>query len=113
MNQYIDTMFWSSTDDKDQPMDKNYTAGDLSAEAKAQIQKDCETFLDKAGDIIYEDYSQAGHDFWLTRNGHGAGFWDGQWDHLGKEVVKQLVRLSKSFGEQDLYIGDDGKLYLS
>lgn len=24
----------------------------------------------------------AGHDLWLTRNGHGAGFWDGDWrDH--------------------------------
>tara|TARA_R110002012_G_scaffold295739_1_gene492457 strand:+ start:107 stop:430 length:324 start_codon:yes stop_codon:yes gene_type:complete len=21
-------------------------------------------------------YEQAGHDFWLTRNGHGSGFWD-------------------------------------
>lgn len=23
--------------------------------------------------------SQVGHDLWLTRNRHGAGFWDGDW----------------------------------
>ena len=23
-----------------------------------------------------ESISQAGHDFWLSRNGHGTGFWD-------------------------------------
>jgi len=33
-------------------------------------------------------------DFWLTRNGHGAGFWDGGWDH-GDE----LAEIAHSFGE--------------
>jgi hypothetical protein len=35
----------------------------------------------------------AGHDFQLTRNGHGAGFWDGDWKH-GDE----LTALAKTFG---------------
>ena len=24
-------------------------------------------------------WSAAGHDLWLNRNGHGCGFWDGDW----------------------------------
>jgi len=53
-------------------------------------------------------YSQAGHDLWLTRNGHGAGFWDRD---LG-EAGDKLTELSKEMGELTLLQGDgDGKLY--
>ena len=50
----------------------------------------------------------AGHDFWLTRNGHGAGFWDGDWK---EPAASKLDAASHAFGEVDLYIGDDGKVY--
>ena len=39
--------------------------------------------------------AQAAHDFWLTRNGHGAGFWDGDWPIYGEMFTK----ISESFGE--------------
>ena len=38
--------------------------------------KKAEPYLE-SGDA---DDGQIGHDFFLTRNGHGAGFWDGAWD---------------------------------
>ena len=50
----------------------------------------------------------AGHDFWLTRCGHGAGFWDGDRPEPAATV---LTKASKAYGEVDLYIGDDGKVY--
>lgn len=50
---------------------------------------------------------QIAHDFWLTRNGHGAGFWD---RGLGR-VGDVLTQLSKPYGECWLYLGDDGKVY--
>jgi len=53
---------------------------------------------------------KAGHDFWLTRNGHGAGFWDGDWQ---EPAGAELSKASKAFGEINLYVSDDGKLYLS
>lgn len=53
--------------------------------------------------------SNAGHDFWLTRNGHGAGFWDRD---LG-DVGDKLSEASKAAGEVDLYVGDDGKVYVA
>lgn len=40
--------------------------------------------------------SQNGHDFWLTRNGHGAGFWDRGYPD---EVGKPLSKAARSFGE--------------
>ena len=48
----------------------------LPEDIRAQIVADCETFQEEAGDLIAADLSQAGHDFCLSRNDHGAGFWD-------------------------------------
>jgi hypothetical protein len=50
-----------------------------------------------------------GYRFWLTRNHHGAGFWDGDYP---KEIGEALTKLSHEFGETDAYVGDDGKLHL-
>ena len=50
----------------------------------------------------------AGADFWFTRCGHGAGFWDGDWQ---EPHAAGLDALSKQFGNVDLYVGDDGKIY--
>lgn len=43
------------------------------------------------------DYEQAGHDFWLTRCGHGSGFWN---RGLGKQG-DQLTELCKEFNNVD------------
>src|SRR6056300_403211 len=40
---------------------------------------------------------EVGHDFWLTRNRHGAGFWDGDWADDGDT----LTELAHSFGETE------------
>lgn len=39
--------------------------------------------LDTVGPYAFDDGSdeQIGHDFFLDRCGHGAGFWDGDWAH--------------------------------
>jgi len=58
--------------------------------------------------MIGHDVVKGCHDFWLTRNGHGAGFWDGDWDD---ETGKRLTTISKKYVEIDLYVGDDGKIY--
>ena len=55
----------------------------------------------------YTNEERLGHDFWLTRNGHGAGFWDRGLGELGQK----LTEATKTFGTSDLYIGDDGKIY--
>lgn len=44
------------------------------------------------------DPAQAGHDFWLTREGHGAGFWDRGLGVAGD----RLSDAAKTFGAGDL-----------
>ncbi len=60
------------------------------------------------GSIAAREAAMAGHDFWLTRCGHGAGFWDGDWPEPAASV---LTEASKEFGNVDLYVGDDGQIY--
>ena len=109
---YIMAMLWSSNDDNDDPLDDNYDSDNLSKEAKDIIEKDCREFIgkvEKAGliDAINDNTDQAGHDFWLTRNGHGAGFWD---RGIG-EVGEALSTECDSWREFNVYVGDDGKIY--
>lgn len=44
-----------------------------------------------------EAWEYAGHDFWLTRNGHGAGFWDRGMGALGD----RLTAACKPYGSAD------------
>jgi hypothetical protein len=42
-----------------------------------QAKNDCASFLGENEKLLEGvDPEQAGHDFWLTRNRHGTGFWD-------------------------------------
>ena len=62
------------------------------------------TYIDLSeGD--YWDY--AAHDFILTRNGHGAGFWDGDWS---EPIATKLTELCKKFGEIQIYLSDENLL---
>lgn len=107
-------------------MDRNYSVSDLAPETLARMIADCERFQHEQGDLIldenlkygpvesrehdgfYESAERAGHDFWLTRNGHGCGFWDGDWS---EPAASKLTQASKTFGEFSLYVGDDGRIY--
>lgn len=109
-------MDWSNvvdhggTDDNPTPWDENYTADDLADETADAIRELCTDFYRAnhghltAGDW---DAEQAGHDLYLTRNEHGAGYWD-----RGKDRGEELSDAARVLGESDFYRGDDGKLYL-
>jgi len=113
---YIECALWSSTDDAGKPLDDNFDAGDLSPEALKQIIEDCQDFQDTNKSLInacdygsqYSKDEYAGHDFWLTRNRHGAGFWDRGLGDLGHK----LTEAAHGYGECSIYVGDDGKLHL-
>jgi hypothetical protein len=105
---YIEAALWSSLDDKDRPMDANYSASDLADETLAQFKTDCAKFQAEQAGLIVAREERAGHDFWLTRNGHGAGFWDGDWPESEDKI---LTDAAHAFGSCELYVGDDGKIY--
>jgi len=109
---YIEAALWSSTDESDEqggePLDDNYGFDDIAEETLASILDDCKAFQRDHADDIGGELEQAGHDFWLTRNGHGAGFWDGDWEDI---IGQRLTDASDVYGSVDLYIGDDGMIY--
>lgn len=118
LKSYIETALWSSSDNADEsggePLDKNYGINDLAPKAVEKMRRDVNKFFEEnAKDIELaasegQDGKQVAHDFWLTRNGHGAGFWDGDYS---EELGNRLTAAAEKFGEQDIVIGDDGKLY--
>lgn len=54
------------------------------------------------------DLGNAGHDLWLTANGHGAGFWDGDID---EEIGEILSDAAREIGEGDIPQASDGTVY--
>jgi hypothetical protein len=73
--QYLETALWSSTDEDGRPLDDQFDVSDFAPEAIRQAEKDCLDFL-STNDVGDLDEGDVGHNFWLTRNHHGAGFWD-------------------------------------
>lgn len=105
---YIEAALWSSTDQSDpsggRPLDDNYDVSDIAKETLEKMVADCKAFQGANWEDIKANPRQAGIDFWLTRNRHGAGFWDGHWP---KAVGKRLTDDSHAYGSFDLYVGDD------
>ena len=109
LEQYLVTALWSSIDDKENPFDDNYSIDDFSEKALKQADKDCDLFIEKAGDLLNGfDDTDIAHDFWLTRQRHGAGFWDGDYPD---EIGDKLTEIANDFRELYIYVGDDGQLY--
>lgn len=115
---YVTAAFWSSTDDEGEPLDAKYSIEDIDPETLKRMMKDCDDFEAKIMPILElssdeerrecsKDWTDFGHDFWLTRNHHGAGFWDGDYP---SEMGEKLTDIAQSFKECDLYISDDGKV---
>ena len=115
---YLGTALWSSTGDDDEPLDNEFSIYDFDEEAMASASGDVEKFIaplpraDEGPSESFErqDIEKVMHDFWLTRNGHGAGFWDGDYPEA---LGALLTVLAEKFGDTDIYVGDDGKLYFS
>lgn len=112
-NAYITAALWSSVDDNGDPLDANYTGESIAPVTVEKMRADCQKFLTENYDLLSQvykmadDYSSAGHDFWLTRNGHGAGFWDRGFGYIGDALTDR----STEFKECPLYVGDDNLIY--
>ena len=121
LSAYIEAALWSTSNDRyedDPENESEFLDGngrDLAPECEAVMRADCAAFLEKHGDLVREateregySVAQAGHDFWLTRNGHGVGFSDRKLGDLGE----RLDDAAGAFGERDLYVGDDDLIHI-
>jgi hypothetical protein len=124
MNGYFECLFFTEEDSLseswleaygEEPEDDDYGSVDVSefaftARGLKQIISDCKDFkaacAEEGLDLDKWGQSKAGHDFWLTRNGHGAGFWD-----RGRKDGDALTKIAKSFGAINVAVGETGDLY--
>lgn len=110
---YIEAALWSTNDESTPaggvPLDENYDPNDIAPDTLRQMLADCVRFrAENAADLRELDTDeQAGHDFWLTREGHGTGFWDRGNGALGE----RLSEAARRFGEFGLIVGDDGMIH--
>ena len=107
---YIEAMYFTDSD--------TFSGLDLSDDARLDIEADCRSFYRRYGCYIETDIcqqafddsvSQAGHDFWMSRNGHGVGFWEDEWPECYRVMLDKGAR---SYGEMDAYVGDDNLIYV-
>lgn len=87
----------------------------IDPDSKLKAYEDIKRFLDdeavKSAIFAEEiDEEQLGHDIWLTRNGHGAGFFDRMYDSENEQI---LTNKAKSLGSSDVYLGDDKVIYFT
>lgn len=102
--------------------DRGFDVEECSASMLQSIVDDCKRFQEANGSLLTDENclnpahdgtgteGRAGHDFYLTRHGHGAGFWDGDWEKVAGEA---LTRASKAFSETSPYVyrnADTGEL---
>lgn len=117
---YVDAALWStmvgSEDGRDDTcLDAEHSETDLDDRTRELLRRHVATFCAAMGDTVIAaiaarpglDWSQVGHDLWLTANGHGCGFWDGDWPEKEGEI---LTAAAKRIGETNLGTCDDGKV---
>lgn len=108
---YFEAMEWTDCNEDHEDMADGVA---FSPELIAKVKEDCADFqtsnaelLTRYCEVTGRDMNSAGVDFWLTRNGHGAGFWDRGNDRC----LTELTRNSKPYGSFELYVGDDSLIY--
>jgi len=119
---YVTAALW--TFDDSAPSGEYLTSGRVetlfpmfSQAALQSMRDDCTKFQADNKELLAQagKDSQNGYDFALSRNGHGCGFFDRGYDDEAPNstlsIGDTLQEISRSFGESNLYFGDDGKIY--
>lgn len=122
-----EVVLYSECDDEGAPLDRNFSVNDIDEKSLEKLYCDFQSFIqdveakitEKVGEkweCIDDFYNlaqpiegQTEHDYVLTRNHHGAGFWDGDWDN---SVAQILTDGANKQGEFSTCVGDDKKIYI-
>lgn len=116
LNYYIDyfeAMFWADINGSEDFSDC-CEISDINKECLVRQIEQLDKFFELADEILEKtDYTheQACHDFYFTRCGHGVGFWEN--DHCEEKEGQLLTEIAEKFGNVDIYLGDDKKVYIS
>ena len=103
-------------------LNPDYTVDDVSPEVESELKDRISSFVETYSAEVHayieaittsltsrdEAWVYFGHDYALTCNRHGAGFWDRGMGEVGEELTAAAVAESGF----SLYPGDDNLLYL-
>jgi hypothetical protein len=128
----VASLLWSENDYSDEtggePLDSNYDIDDIDSDSLKKLEARYQAFAEKAEQQLAakfgDDYSsiedfyigsggsdyQTEHDYIMTVNGHGCGFWERHdWQDGAREILETLA---SNESEIHAEVGDDGKIYL-
>jgi len=106
-----------------EPLDKYFEYSDFTEAALRKAETEVSAWFKYLEDrrlyaraLEYTDDGHIAHDFWLTRNRHGAGYFDGDYeDYVGQNnsVGDRITKLVKQcYRNQHVCINEDGTLEL-
>jgi hypothetical protein len=107
LNGYTEALYWSAGEEFD-GLEESREAAEMNLQDCQRFWNEFRGLIDAAADVY--GYAQAGHDLALTRNHHGAGYWDGD---LPEALGEALTGAAQADTERHPYIGDDGLIYIS
>ena len=92
---YFEAVYFTETGDLDQPE----ADAELDSDFQRESILDCLAFYSRIECYLPDDtITQAGHDFWFTRNGHGVGFWDKP-EVYGERLADMFTTWAKHYDE--------------
>lgn len=107
LHHYILCALWAE-ETKEELADK--TISNFSIKSRKDAIDQIRWFVAMTGNSIdHISDNEIGHDLWLTRNGHGSGFFDRGYDDDVEEILSDLCDV---LGEVHLEVGDGGEIHL-
>jgi len=93
INAYFEAMYFTNEDE----------AHDISEFYEREQVIECLAFYTRIWYLLSDDnIKQAGHDFWMSRNGHGVGFWDRPDSVYIPHIRDTLENHAQKFGNTDV-----------
>lgn len=120
---FIETLIFTSADDDGKSINHITTVIDSDNKIDSLIAEfirlvELDPILESLENITEQtgnDVDRIMHDLCLTINGHGAGFWDGDYSEngIGEGIIGgKLTAICKRLGSIEIYQGDDGEYYV-
>lgn len=107
---YLGCALWTDHCNDESNLDSKYSVDDFLQTSVEQSKNDILWFMFHAYPWLHEtglDDESIGHNLWLTRGGHGTGFWD---RGLGYKGDKLSDICKEMFGNKDAMETDNGKV---
>ena len=125
----VETLFWSETNEMvSQPFSETHSISGIEEKSLSELNRRFQEFVEEAEKKLTEKFGDSWssiddfytgsatggfyteHDFILTVNGHGCGFWErGDWQDGVGELLRELA---DKYREIHPYVGDDGKVHI-